>query len=110
MSEGEDHHWQEAFQFNQEGFKLQLPGVGILKSLCFEADNGNRCPGPGVGSQASKTAPKVQDKGTVIGKSASMGIQLKYLYTNVQSIGNKQESQACVCLRGYDVIRITEMW
>ena len=85
-------------------------GEGILKPSHFEAGGGNGCPGPAAGSQASKTAPKVQDKGTVIGKSAPMGIQLKYLYTNVQSIGNKQESQACVCLRGYDVIRITEMW
>ena len=63
LRQWEDHLWQQAFQFNQEGFTLQLPGVGILKSLCFEADNGNRCPGPGVGSQSSKAAPKVQDKG-----------------------------------------------
>jgi len=39
-----------AFQFNQTGFKLELLGVGILKSLHFEADNGNGYPGPGVES------------------------------------------------------------
>jgi len=64
-------------------------GVRILKSLHFEADSGNGCPGPGVGSQASKTVPKVQGKAMVIGKSPSMGAQLKYV--NAQSMGNKQE-------------------
>ena len=57
------------------------------------------------------TAPKVQDKVTPIGKSASMRAQLKCLYTNVQSMGNKQEElQVCVCLQGCDVIGITEAW
>jgi len=54
---------------------------------------------------------KVQDKGPLIGKSASVGAQFKCLYTNVWSTGNKQkELQACVCLGGYDSIGITEMW
>jgi len=60
-------------KFDQDGFEQELLGVGILKSLHFEADNGTGCPGPEVGSQANKTAPKVWDKGTLIGKSASMG-------------------------------------
>ena len=42
----------------------------ILKSSHFEADDGNGCSELGVGSQASKTASKVQGKGS-IGKSAS---------------------------------------
>ena len=84
---------------------------GILNPSYFETDDSNGCPRTGVGSQASKTALKVQDKGTPIGKSASMRAQLKCLYTNVQSMGNKQEDlQACACLLGYDVIDIIETW
>ena len=86
-------------------------GKGIVKPSHFEAVNGNGCPGPGVGSQASKTAPAVQDKATPIGKSASMGAQLKCLYTNAWSMGNKQEElQAYVCLQGFDIAGINEMW
>lgn len=36
-------------------------------------------------------APKVQGKGTEMGKSASVGAQQKCLYTDVQSMKNKQE-------------------
>lgn len=39
----------------------------ILKLSHFETDDGNRCPGPGFRSQARKTLPKVQGKGTPIG-------------------------------------------
>ena len=59
-----------------------LPEKGILNPSHFKADDGNGCPGPGDGSQARKAAPKVQDKGTPAGKSASMRAHLKCLYTN----------------------------
>lgn len=40
-----------------------------------------------------------------------IGAQLKCLYTNARSTGNKQEElQACVCLQDCDVIGITETW
>jgi len=62
------------------------------------ADDRHGCPRPGFGSQTLKTVAKVQDKGTPIGKSASMGAQLKYQYTNAWSMGSKQgELQACAC-------------
>ncbi|GAB0185820.1 hypothetical protein GRJ2_001047300 [Grus japonensis] len=48
---------------------------------------------------------------TPANKSASSGAQLKCLYANAQSMGNKQEElETCVRLQGYDVIGITEMW
>jgi len=47
--------WQQAFQFNWEGFKLELAGVWILKSLHSEDDSGTGCPGPGVVSKATKS-------------------------------------------------------
>ncbi|GAB0188316.1 hypothetical protein GRJ2_001296900 [Grus japonensis] len=48
---------------------------------------------------------------TPANKSASSGAQLKCLYTNARSMGNKQEElETCVCLQGYDLIGITEMW
>lgn len=71
-----------------------MPGKEILKPSHFEADDGNGCPGPGARSQTSKTAPKVQDKGTPFGELASMGAQFKCLHTNGQSMGNKQEGAA----------------
>ncbi|GAB0204978.1 hypothetical protein GRJ2_002963400 [Grus japonensis] len=40
-----------------------------------------------------------------------MGAQLKYLYANTRSMGNKQEElEMCACLQGYDLIGIMEMW
>ena len=60
---------------------------------------------------ASKTAPKVQDKKTPMGKSAPLGAQLKCIYSNAQSMGNKKEElQACACLEYCDVIGITAVW
>ncbi|GAB0186348.1 mitochondrial enolase superfamily member 1 [Grus japonensis] len=48
---------------------------------------------------------------TPANKSASLGAQLKCLYANARSMGNKQEDlETCVCLQGYDLIGITEMW
>ncbi|GAB0179239.1 hypothetical protein GRJ2_000389200 [Grus japonensis] len=48
---------------------------------------------------------------TPANKSASTGAQLKCLYVNAWSMGNKQEElEMCVCLQGYDLIGITEMW
>ncbi|GAB0207912.1 hypothetical protein GRJ2_003256900 [Grus japonensis] len=48
---------------------------------------------------------------TPANKSASSGAQLKCLYANTRSTGNKQEElETCVCLQGYDLIGITEMW
>ncbi|GAB0175694.1 hypothetical protein GRJ2_000034600 [Grus japonensis] len=48
---------------------------------------------------------------TPANKSASLGAQLKCLYTNARSMGNKQEElEMCVCLQGYDLIGITETW
>lgn len=89
-----------------------MPGEEILKPSHFGADDGNGCPGPAAGSQASKTASKVQDKGTPIAISASVGAQLKCLHTNAQSTGGEkqEELQACACLQGYDVTGTTEMW
>ncbi|GAB0203506.1 interleukin-6 receptor subunit beta [Grus japonensis] len=44
-------------------------------------------------------------------KSASSGAQLKCLYANTRSMGNKQEAlETCTCLQGYDLIGITETW
>lgn len=54
---------------------------------------------------------KVQDKGMLIDISASVEAQLKCLYTNARSMRNKHEQlQACICLHGYGVIGITEIW
>jgi len=37
--------------------------------------------------------------------------QLKYLYTNAHSMGNKQEElEATVLLESYDLVSITETW
>ncbi|GAB0205782.1 hypothetical protein GRJ2_003043800 [Grus japonensis] len=48
---------------------------------------------------------------TPANKSASSGAQLKCLYANAQSMGNKQEElETCVFLQRYDVIGIIEMW
>ncbi|GAB0208750.1 hypothetical protein GRJ2_003340700 [Grus japonensis] len=48
---------------------------------------------------------------TPANKSASSGAQLKCLYANARSMGNKEEElETCVCLQGYDLIGITEMW
>lgn len=52
----------------------------------------------------------MQVKRTAIGRTASMGAQLKCLHTNTQSMGNKQEAwQVCVCLQGSDVTGIAEV-
>jgi len=50
-----------------------LLGEEILKPSHFGADDGNGCPGPAAVSQASKTTPKMQDKGTLIGKISLRG-------------------------------------
>jgi len=43
--------------------------------------------------------------------AASLGAQLKRLYANAGSMGNKQEElEMRAHLRGYDIISITEMW
>ena len=43
--------------------------------------------------------------------SASSGAQLKCLYTNAWSMGNKQEElETCTLLQGCDLIGITETW
>ncbi|GAB0210369.1 hypothetical protein GRJ2_003502700 [Grus japonensis] len=48
---------------------------------------------------------------TPASKSASSGAQLKCLYANARSMGNKQEElEMCVCLQGYDLIGIRETW
>ncbi|GAB0199663.1 hypothetical protein GRJ2_002431700 [Grus japonensis] len=48
---------------------------------------------------------------TPANKSTSSGAQLKCLYANARSMGNKQEElETCVCLQGYDIIGITETW
>ncbi|GAB0185452.1 hypothetical protein GRJ2_001010500 [Grus japonensis] len=48
---------------------------------------------------------------TPANKSASLGAQLKCLYVNTRSVGNKQEElETCVSLQGYDLIGITETW
>ncbi|GAB0200352.1 hypothetical protein GRJ2_002500600 [Grus japonensis] len=48
---------------------------------------------------------------TPANKSASLGAQLKCLYVNTRSMGNKQEElEMCVRLQGYDLIGITETW
>ena len=45
----------QAFQFNQKGFKLELTGDGIFKPSRPEADVSNECSESEVGSQASRT-------------------------------------------------------
>ncbi|GAB0185725.1 hypothetical protein GRJ2_001037800 [Grus japonensis] len=53
----------------------------------------------------------VPDPATPANKSTSSGAQLKCLYANTRSMGNKQEElETCACLQGYDLIGITEMW
>ncbi|GAB0186642.1 hypothetical protein GRJ2_001129500 [Grus japonensis] len=48
---------------------------------------------------------------TPANKSASSGAQLKCLYTNTWSMGNKQEElDTCAHLQGYDLIGIMETW
>ncbi|KAK4829098.1 hypothetical protein QYF61_002049 [Mycteria americana] len=74
----------------------------------------DRCPEPGEGSQVSSRAPEEQHKGilaTPAKKSASLGAQLRCLYANARSMGNKQEElETCACLQGYDLIDIMDMW
>jgi len=80
----------------------------------FDASASSRHPEPGEGSQVSRRAPEGQHKGTPAtpaSKSASSGAQLKCLYANTHSMGNKQEElEMCACLQGYDLIGIPEMW
>ena len=94
-----------------------MPGEGNLNpshSYQFDASASNRCPEPGEGSQVSRRAPEEQHKGipaTPASKSASLGAQLKCLYANAHSMGNKQEElEVCTRLQGYDLIGITETW
>ncbi|PKU35905.1 hypothetical protein llap_13795 [Limosa lapponica baueri] len=48
---------------------------------------------------------------TPASKSVPLGAQLKCLYTNTCSVGNKQEEiETHARLQGYDLIGITEMW
>ncbi|GAB0209472.1 hypothetical protein GRJ2_003414300 [Grus japonensis] len=48
---------------------------------------------------------------TPASQSASLGAQLKCLYANACSMGNKQEElETCTHLQGYDLIGITETW
>ncbi|GAB0207775.1 macrophage immunometabolism regulator [Grus japonensis] len=81
----------------EEGFKLKLPREGNLNpshSYQFDASASNTYPEPGEGSQVSRRAPEVRHKGipaTPASKSASSGAQLKCLYANAHSMGNKQE-------------------
>ena len=43
-------------------------------------------------------------------KSVCQKAQLKCLYTNACSVGNKQELETVMGLENYDLITITEMW
>jgi len=65
----------------------------LSPSHCYQfgASASNRCPEPGGVSQVSRRAPEEQRKGTPASKSASLGAQLKRLYANARSMGNKQE-------------------
>ncbi|KAK4817029.1 hypothetical protein QYF61_026035 [Mycteria americana] len=69
--------------------------------------------GSGEGSQVSRRAPEEQHKripANPASKSASSGAQLKCLYVNAHSTGNKQEElEMCARLEGHDLIGITEM-
>jgi len=59
----------------------------------------------------TRRAPEGQNKGAPERRSASLGIQIKCLYANATSMGNKQEkSEMCAHLQGYDVIGMTETW
>ncbi|GAB0186117.1 hypothetical protein GRJ2_001077000 [Grus japonensis] len=100
-----------------EGTKLKLLGEGNLNpshSYQLFASASNRCPELGEGSQVITQAPEVQQKGipaTPASKSASLRAQLKCLYANAHSMGNKQEElETCAHLQGYDFNGIMEMW
>ncbi|GAB0182153.1 hypothetical protein GRJ2_000680600 [Grus japonensis] len=95
----------------------QLPEEGNLNpshSSQFDASASNRCPELGEGSQVSRRSPEVQHKGipaTPPSNSASLGAQLKCLYANARTMGNKQEElETCAHLQAYDHIGIMEMW
>jgi len=52
-----------------------------------------------------------QHKGAPASKSDSLVAQLKCLYANAYSMGNKQEElEMCIHLQDYDLIGITETW
>ena len=77
----------------------------------FGAGPSSTCPEPGGGLQVSKRAPERQEKGIRASKSALLGAQLKCLYGNTCSMRNKQEElKKRICLQGYDLTDITEMW
>ena len=73
-------------------FIAVMPGEGNLNPshfYQFDASAINRCPEPGEGSQVSRRAPEERHKGIPASKSASLGAQLKCLYVNTCSMGNK---------------------
>ena len=88
--------------------------LNLSHSYQFDASASSRCPEPGEESEVSGRAPEEQHKGipaTPASKSASLGAQLKCLYANAHSMGNKEEElETFTCLQGYELIGITEMW
>ena len=71
-----------------EGFKLDMKGEG------------------------SKTRPvRDEPRGTMMGLGMMHEAQLKCMYTNACSMGNKQEElEAIVQQANYDLVAITETW
>lgn len=79
----------------EEAFALKLPverNLNPLSSYWFDASASNRCSEPGKGSEVCGITLKEQHKvipATSSKKTVSLGAQLKCLYTNVCSMGNK---------------------
>jgi len=64
----------------------------------------------GANKEASVKHPK-GNKGCSYVKVAWPTAQMKFLYTNTDSMGNKQEKlEATMLLESYDLIALTETW
>jgi len=62
--------------------------------------------------QGNKTRPaRDEPGGAIMGFGMRQGAQLKCVYTNAHSIGNKQEElETIVQQASYDLVAITETW
>uniref|UniRef100_A0A670IGU3 Reverse transcriptase domain-containing protein n=1 Tax=Podarcis muralis TaxID=64176 RepID=A0A670IGU3_PODMU len=112
-----DNGWEECFcqkshKPHQEGFKLTNVGEGDSapegRSLSIDEDDH-----PNVIDQMEQTArrPSGGRKKTLNKRHGGMINGLQCLYTNAQSMGNKQdELELLVQQTKYDIIVITETW
>ena len=79
------------------------PGAGRTCREVFKLD---------MRGEGDKTRPaRDEPGGVVMGLGVRQGAQLKCIYSNAQSTGNKQEElEAIVGQDNYDLVAITETW